>query len=404
VKIVATALLFGCLTSVTATAQTQFRHEYIADSMPGDQTGVGGIGVGDFDHDGKMDVVAVNRGDLQVYWYNREADGKWTRHLAGKLSSAQLGMTIMDVDGDGWLDVVVGGVWLRNPQNPRQQPFIPYTYDSKIKTEMHDVVPADVDGDGKIDIVATGDLEGLYWYKIPADPREPWQRTTVTLEVLKQNVDLHGGFAPHGVGDLNGDGHPDIVLADRWLENQDRGQRWVAHRIEFGHRGPFGVSARSWIADVNGDGHNDIIMTDSDAQNSGVAWLENDGKPNPGFGVHYLANRAPGTRGSFHALWYQDMTGDGLKDILVVEQEDPTIPPIGATPRWYLFRRLPGPKVEFEEEVILDNKLGGHDIRVADMNGDGTPDIVSKNWYTWKDNGDNGRAHIDILWNETKAH
>lgn len=378
-----------------------FRHRVIDHDVPGANRGLGGIGVADFDRDGRLDVVVFNRGDNQVYWFAREESGEWTRYPVGPLPVAQLGIAIMDVDGDGWPDVLFGGVWFRNSQQPKDHGFTPHHYDRRIRSEIHDLAIADVDGNGTMDLVALGDGEGLYWYAVPDEPTgdADWPRHTITLDVLNEHDDIHGGFAPGGLGDLDGDGDVDIVLADRWLENQQAGTRWVAHTLWFGRRGPWGVSARSWVADVNGDGHNDIVMADSDGQNSGVAWLENDGGTPPRFRPHYLPNRASGTRGSFHSLWYGDFNGDGLKDILVVEQEAPDILPVGAGPRWFLFQRQPGPTVEFVEHVIFEGRLGGHDVRVADMDGDGDLDIVSKVWSPWPGNANGGRAHIDLLEN-----
>lgn len=399
------AALAAAALLVAGALAAEFEHRYIATELPGKILGLGGIEIADFDRDGDLDVVAFNRGDGQVYWFENDGTGGWTRHLAGSLPAPQLGIAVLDVDGDGWTDVIFGRVWLRNPQDPRRLPFTAYVYDDRIRSEIHDLVAADIDGDGRKDLVALGDREGLFWYSIPAQPGADanWQRTTITLDVLDQNVDIHGGFAPGGIGDLDGDGDADIVLADRWLENLDSGTRWTPHRWHFGRRGPWGFSSRSWVADVDGDGDNDVVISDCDGQNSGVAWLENDGKQPPRFRVHYLGNRAPGTRGSFHALWYADFDGDGLSDILVVEQEDPSILPVGASPRWYLFRRLPGTPVEFAENVILDARLGGHDLRAADMDGDGDLDIVSKVWAAWKGNANSGRPHIDLLVNTSRT-
>lgn len=378
-----------------------FRHHSIATELPGRNLGLGGLELADFDGDGRRDLVTFNRGDGQVYWFANEADGRWSRRLVGPLPTMQLGIAVTDVDGDGRPDVVFGGVWLHTPPDPRGQPFTARVYDPLIRSEIHDLVAADIDGDGRSDLVALGDREGLFWYKVPSDPKSEraWERITITLDVLDQNADIHGGFAPAGIGDLDGDGDADLVLADRWLENRQAGQHWVTHRIFFGRRGPWGVSSRSWVADVDGDGDQDIVIADCDGQNSGVAWLENSGQQPPHFRPHYLANRAPGTRGSFHSLWYADFDGDGREDILVVEQEDPSILPVGAGPRWYVFRRSPGSPVRFVEHVILDGALGGHDVRVADLDGDGDLDIASKVWATWQGNANEGRPHIDWLEN-----
>ena len=162
------------------------------------------------------------------------------------------------------------------------------------------------------------------------------------------------------------------------------------------------MSSRSWIDDLDGDGDNDIVIVDCDGQNCGAAWLENLGGKPPRFRTHYLANQAPGTRGSFHALWYADFDLDGDKDIAVVEQEDPSILPQGATPRWYLWERMDGQAVRFVERVILDSRLGGHDIRVGDVDKDGDLDIVSKIWSVWDGNANEGRVHVDFLENLTR--
>jgi hypothetical protein len=154
------------------------------------------------------------------------------------------------------------------------------------------------------------------------------------------------------------------------------------------------------IVDLDGDGDNDIVAADSDGQGSGVAWLESNGKTPPQFRVHYMANKAPGTRGSFHSLRVADFDGDGDPDILVIEQEDPTILPVGATPRWYVFENV-GRRgaMRFEERVILDNRLGGHDAWVGDVDGDGDVDIVSKIWRVWPESGNGGHVHVDWLEN-----
>jgi hypothetical protein len=382
----------------------QFKHHFIAKDLPGNRDyGYGAPALADFDKDGDLDFAVLNRED-KIYWFENEGHDTWTRRVLGPVTGGQLGGATLDVDGDGWVDLVIGAFWYRNPQDPRQSEFQRYAYDTTIQREIHDIVTADMNGDEKLDVIVLGDGDGCFWYNVPANPRagENWPRTTVTLDVLNERGDIHGGIQANGVGDLDGDGDADVVLTDRWYENVGEGQDWKRHALPFGSRGPWGLSSRSWIADLDGDSDSDLFMVHGDQQNSGAAWLENDGKKPPRFEVHFLANKAPGTRGSFHSLALADFDQDGDLDALVVEQEDDSILPVGAGPRWFIFENLGGPGVRFEERVILDAKLGGHDVKVGDIDGDGDIDIASKVWNLWPGNANGGRFHADFLENTLK--
>ena len=400
------ALLAGLAVAVALSAQitdSSFRRSFIADDLPsGPDWGYGMPTLADYDGDGDLDFTVSSRVG-EIYWFERSASGGWARHKLGDIEGGQLGAASLDVDRDGHVDLVIGGSWRRNPGNPRDNEFTRIEYDPSIRKEIHEVVTADVDGDGREDVVVLGDGDGCFWYSIPDDPiriRE-WRRTTITLDVLDSRDDIHSGVFPHGVGDLDGDGDADVVVTDRWYENNGDGSGWTMHRLLFGSRGPWGLSSRSWIVDLDGDGDADIVAAHGDQQNSAVAWLENDGELPPGFTVRYFPNRAPGTRGSFHSLAVADFDLDGDLDVMTAEQEDPTIAPLGVDgPRWFVFENLGGS--EFVERVIFDGGLGGHDILVGDVDGDGDPDVVSKIWKRRADNANGGRFHADFFENRAR--
>lgn len=380
---------------------TMFQHHFITRDLPGETDwGYGCPTLADFDNDGDLDYSFSGLEGL--YWFENQDIKTWLRNDVGELPIRALGANIMDVDKDGWLDIVVGGYWFRNSQDPRNIKFDRYQYDSRVQSNIHDVVMADMDGDGKDDVIVIGEGEGLFWYSVPADPtkNENWGRTLVTLDILVKNDRIHGGFFPNGIGDLDGDGDNDIVLPDRWLENKLNGHEWLKHQLPFGKRGPFGLSSRSWIIDLDKDGDNDIVMTDCDQQASRIAWLENHREAEPTFTTHFLPMKAPGIRGSFHSLFVGDLDNDGDNDILSCDQEDDTLPPEGATPRWYVWENVStSADLKFIEKVILDNKLGGHDALVGDVDGDGDLDIFSKVWNLWPGSLNNGVEHADLLEN-----
>ncbi|QEG36305.1 FG-GAP repeat domain-containing protein [Bythopirellula goksoeyrii] len=388
----------------------KLRHHFIAQDLPGDTTwGYGTPGLADFDRDGFLDYALCVRGD-NIYWFEYQEPDRWVRHVLGALAFRVLGATTMDVDGDGWTDLITGGYWYRNSQNPKSIPFERYLYDDSIDetSSVHDMVSADIDGDGRQDVVMLGDGVGCFWYKIPkgAGSQGAWTRTLVTMTVLKTEANklagTHSGFFPRGVADLDKDGDPDIVLPDRWMENRDQGMNWTPHPLPFGKRGPYGLSCRSWITDLDGDGDQDIVMTDCDQSESRAAWLESNGSKPPSFTCHFLPTDAPGKRGSFHSLAVADFDGDNDLDIFTVEQEDPTLLPVGASPRWYVWENSGSKKPQFQERVVFDGRLGGHDALLGDVDGDGDLDICSKVWSRWPNSSNGGVEHVEFLENLAK--
>jgi FG-GAP-like repeat len=390
-------LIVTCHGSSEAGPAELFRHHFIATDIPmttDTQWGFGTPVLADFDRDGDLDF-AVSVRDEKMFWYENRGTDNWVRHEVGDMPVGQLGAAALDVDHDGWTDIVTGGYWFRNLGAGGGGRFRRLRYDPAIAAEVHDVVVADVDGDGRPEVVIGGDQYGCAWYKIPANPtgESRWPKHMVTLAPLKQKDRIHGGLSPGGVKDLDGDGDADIVMTDRWLENRGGGTEWVEHKLPFGKRGPYGLSSRAWIADINQDGHNDIVMTDSDQQESRAAWLESDGKRPPTFKIHWLPNSVPGVRGSFHSLAVADFDGDGDLDILTAEQED--LLPKGSQPRWFLWENTDGRGVKFVQRVIFNGRLGGHDIIVGDIDGDGDLDVVSKIWKRWPGNANGDRFHAD---------
>jgi len=394
---VALSLATIWLGGMASGAELQFRHHFIERNLPVTDKLVGDYGLtalADLDRDGDLDFVLGGRpfNPSQLYWFEYRGADNWVRHLVGTNYLSDVGLAVLDVDHDGWPYLVCSGVWYRNPGRPREQAFERIVFDENA-AGAHDILIADVDGDGEPDVVMMGDertkLNGLCWYSISSNPRRPWLRHLIGPPV-------HGAITPNGIADLDGDGDLDIIRADTWFENKDgKGGEWVPHQnIQMGRKGPFGICVRTAVADLDGDGKLEIIIADADIEDSKIAILRNaDGK-----GGRWIKNELPQsfTYGSLHALAVADLNADGRPDIIANEQEE-LLPAGRENPRWIVWENLGGGS--FAERVILDMKLGGHELQVGDVDGDGDIDICSKPWGPRPWNGNGGKMHVDFLEN-----
>lgn len=381
-------------------AEFKFQHHFISRDLPSLPNGYGDYGLTalvDLDRDGDLDFVLGGRQPRpeRLYWFEFQGPDKWVQHLVGTNYQSDVGLAALDVDGDGWMDLVCSGVWYRNPGMPREQPFQRIVF-AENAAGAHDILVADLDGDKRPDIVMMGDdrtsLKGLCWFKIAADPKQPWERHNI-------GPGIHGAIVPNGVLDVDGDGDLDVLRGDTWFENKDaQGREWVAHaNIPFGRMGPFGQCVRTAVVDLDGDGKREIVMGDADIEDSRVIILRNaDGK-----GGRWTKQELPRsfTYGSLHSLAVADLNGDGRPDIVVNEQEE-LLPKGRENPRWVIWENLGGG--QFTEHILLDTKLGGHELQVGDVDGDGDVDICSKAWGVQKWNGAGGRMHVDFLENRLK--
>jgi len=349
-----------------------------------------GIAAGDIDGDGHPDLVAG------PYWYAGPAFADRFEYYPvqplepGTQSSPNKLTFLYDFNGDGHLDILVVGLasrdeafWYENPGNPRSPAHW------KKHLVFHRVLgelPAltDIDGDGRPELICHH--EGRWGWIKPdwSQPTKPWTFTPVTAKA-DYPVFYHGT----GVGDVNGDGRPDLITNDGWWERPPResaGGEWTPHPYKFGEKG----GAQMYAYDVNGDGKNDII-TSLNAHGWGLAWFEQttgergeitfkkhlimgDRSEEQKYGVAFSQP---------HAVTLADIDGDGLKDIVTGKRwwahgpnrdEEPGGP---AVLYWFKLVRPPTGQAHFEPHLIDDNCGTGIQIVVQDLNGDGTPDIAT---------------------------
>lgn len=187
------------------------------------------------------------------------------------------------------------------------------------------------------------------------------------------------GWAP-AFGDVNGDGFPDMLIANT---NHIPSRLYLTHGAPLTSGGyttvqvgtDLGYGQAASIADVNGDGKPDLILSyqgGSSGDPSGVAIYFNNGTSNPFDNVtpvRLLAGL------SVQTITVADLNGDSKPD-LVVSVSDPS----GTQNDLYVFLNTGSTSAPFTSPQSLqwDNDLGGGCLGVAvgDVNGDGLPDLA----------------------------
>ncbi|NCW12495.1 MAG: VCBS repeat-containing protein, partial [Chitinophagia bacterium] len=261
-----------------------------------------GVGIGDINNDGLADVFfTANQGANKLYLNKGNFSFEDISSKAGFIDKKQwsTGVTMVDINHDGWLDIYVCNAGnMMEPELRKNQLFInnhdltftesaaAYGLDNDGYTTHASFFDFDMDGDLDCFIVNNSPIPvNTLNYSNARDVRAEDSKVADFLkgggdhlyrndnghfiEVSKQ-AGIHGSLISFGlgvtVGDVNGDGWPDVYVSNDFFErdylyiNQKNGtfKDELENYMEHNSIASMGTD----MADINNDGYPDIFTTE----------------------------------------------------------------------------------------------------------------------------------------------
>ena len=205
-----------------------------------------GVSCADFDDDRDVDFLVMPLSGALAF-YSNDRIGSFTllpSSYAAKAVSAGEGVTLADLNGDGWIDLYLPSVgWLENREGSGFEPRggIPALRDAKGSAAL------DYDNDTRVDLLAAGDRLRLF-----RNEGEGGSFKDVTALVGLQDLDVAGARGVVAV-DVDQDGDADLVVARRGaapllLRNEGGNvNSWLGLRLAGLHSNHQGIGTKTEV-------------------------------------------------------------------------------------------------------------------------------------------------------------
>lgn len=322
-----------------------------------------------------LDALPADAASTKIHWHRSHLDGEFFAE----------GGTAGDIDGDGFIDVISGPYWYAGPDfAQRYSIYAPAAFDPHGYSDNFFSYVEDLNGNGRLDVLVIGfPGAAAFWFENPG-AEEARQSDAVWRRHLA--LDIVDNESPTFV-DLTGDGVREIVCSRQGYFGFARPNRadptapWRFVPISdqsAGGRFTHGLG----VGDIDGDGRLDILEKSGWWQQP--ASLEGD----PQWHKHPFPFSGPGGA----QMLVTDVDGDGLPDVIT------SLEAHGYGIVWYRQRRQ-GDRIDFDAYTIVgrtpqESPYGvvfsqPHAMTLADINGDGLPDLVTgKRWWAHGPKGD----------------
>lgn len=366
--------------------ETDYFHDVTATHVPHDpEAHILEVALADVDGDGDLDVIAALEADENRLYLN-DGSGKltWKKRVFKAAKHDTEHVRVVDFDRDGHLDVVFVAEDDQNHEyylGNGDGTFLDVSDRLLGVSEGNGLDVGDVDGDGLPDIVVGNSGTAGQNYLWINDPARPGFFMDCSLESLPQVNDATQSIK---LADLNGDGHLDMVVGNevppnRLLLNDGKGLfTEYAEQLDL----PEPLETReALVFDVDGDGDLDIVFANI-TSNAG-AWdknpqarvLINDGQARF---TDETAQRMPTYKFSTYSARELDFDHDGHIDLLLSAVAVPGF----SEERLRAFRNDgKGYFNDVTEEILPQSVVGRNwNITVGDLNGDGVADAFIGGW------------------------